>query len=483
MKLEVESYHEMNPVFQPSWDRPERYVVIMGGAGSGKSVFVAQKMIAEAADKGLRVLVIRKVRNTCKLSTFKLFKDVFRSMGVSPKTNHTDLTFTFGSGGEILHGGMDDPEKIKSVASVNHIWIEEASELELPDIQQLDLRIRGKGRKQITYTFNPVPQSRTIFKYLNIDVDDLPNHARTTNVFNTFVRDEPRNVWYQHTTYLDNDFLDDAYKQALFAQDPAQFKIYAEGMLADEGAWDLVIQFAHVTAAMGKNVPGDKTYRMGVDPSEGVKGGDPSTLCVVEGGNLIRMERKMVSLADLEDHIIGIADEHGLDPRNADNIAVDGVGIGAGLISGLDRRGWQVTNVKAGRSPVDDNGFGGEDIEYQDVRTQMWWWARHLLQSGEVGIQISGEEVDLLRAELTAPRYKRVSEKKIQVEPKDSSGGLAAIRASGGFTWGVRQRLGRSTDCADAFIQALFVDYLKERSWFFDDTTYDMKAWSDPLAA
>ncbi len=474
------TYQYINPVYAPSLDRSERYVVIMGGAGSGKSIFVGQNLLREASDNGHRILVIRKVRNSCKLSTFKMFKDILSSLGLKPKINHTDLTFSFKSGGEILHGGMDDPEKIKSIAAVNIVWIEEASELAQEDLEQLDLRVRGRGKKQLVYTFNPVPQSRTLFQYLGISTEDLPQYARSTNRFETKARGVQRDIWYQHTTWRDNPFLDEGYKQALYAQDPAQFKIYAEGMLADEGSWDLVIQFGAVEKALGRDCPGDHTYRMGVDVSEGVSGGDPSVIAVLEGGNLIRLERKHCDTATLTDHIIGIAKDHGCPD---DNIAVDGVGVGAGVIAMLDKNDYRVTNVKAGRTPVEDEGFGGSDIEYQDVRTQMWWFARHMFNKGSIGFSIPQDEtLDMLREELTAPRYRRVGEKKIQVEPKDTSGGLAKIRTSSGAVWGVRQRLGRSTDCADAYIQALFVDYLKERSWLFDDEAYDDN-WTDPLVA
>ena len=39
--------------------------------------------------------------------------------------------------------GLDDPEKIKSIAGIDWIWIEEATELTYEDFGQLDLRLRG----------------------------------------------------------------------------------------------------------------------------------------------------------------------------------------------------------------------------------------------------------------------------------------------------------------------------------------------------
>ena len=44
-----------------------RYMVLMGGGGSGKSHFCAQKIVYRMlADPGIRILVVRKVKNTIK---------------------------------------------------------------------------------------------------------------------------------------------------------------------------------------------------------------------------------------------------------------------------------------------------------------------------------------------------------------------------------------------------------------------------------
>ena len=51
--------------------------------------------------------------------------------------------------------GLDDPEKIKSIAGITGILIEEATELTKADFIQLDLRLRGitKYPKQIFVLF------------------------------------------------------------------------------------------------------------------------------------------------------------------------------------------------------------------------------------------------------------------------------------------------------------------------------------------
>ena len=53
-----------------------RTEVYYGGAGSGKSVFVAQKIVIKALRGKRKVLVIRKVARTQKESCFTVIKDV-----------------------------------------------------------------------------------------------------------------------------------------------------------------------------------------------------------------------------------------------------------------------------------------------------------------------------------------------------------------------------------------------------------------------
>ena len=52
----------------------KRYEVYYGGAGSGKSKFMTQKLIYKALQSPRTILVLRKVGRTNKNSTFQLFQ-------------------------------------------------------------------------------------------------------------------------------------------------------------------------------------------------------------------------------------------------------------------------------------------------------------------------------------------------------------------------------------------------------------------------
>jgi phage terminase large subunit len=189
-----------NKLFYPLYNNKSRYLVLYGGAGSGKSVFCAQKIIYRMlTEKNHRFLVVRKVANTIRNSAFAEIKTVISTWGLSElfQINKTDMEITCKNGNSIIFCGLDDVEKLKSIAHITGIWIEEASELEQQDFQQLDLRLRGKtaNYKQIILSFNPVSILHWLKEY--------------------FIDKPPKSSTVLKSTYRDNQFIDEEYKQVL----------------------------------------------------------------------------------------------------------------------------------------------------------------------------------------------------------------------------------------------------------------------------
>jgi phage terminase large subunit len=61
----------INKRFYPLLFNQSRHLVLMGGGGSGKSKFSAQKMVYRMiAEKGHRFMVVRKVADTLRESVF-----------------------------------------------------------------------------------------------------------------------------------------------------------------------------------------------------------------------------------------------------------------------------------------------------------------------------------------------------------------------------------------------------------------------------
>ena len=148
--------------FRPSLEAQNRYLVEMGGAGSGKSEFAARKVFYRCETEGHhRFLIMRKIRRTLDESTVEVMRRVLAENDIVHQFNKAELTINFaGPKGmsEILFMGLDDPEKIKSIKGITSIWLEEATEFSKEDFLQIDLRLRDPGPlyRQIMLTFNPV---------------------------------------------------------------------------------------------------------------------------------------------------------------------------------------------------------------------------------------------------------------------------------------------------------------------------------------
>jgi len=194
---------QINKAFREVKDCIRRFVVLYGGAGSGKSYYISQHIILDCLNnRNIKWCCIRKVARTIRESVFAEITARIQEYGFNDyfQINKSDYTITcIPTGSKIIMTGIDDPEKIKSISSVTKFWIEEASELSLTDFKQVNLRLRGKSEidKQIFISFNPVHNRHWLKEYFF----DNPKH----------------NSVIIKTTYHDNAFLDDEYKAELEA--------------------------------------------------------------------------------------------------------------------------------------------------------------------------------------------------------------------------------------------------------------------------
>lgn len=169
--------------------------MLKGGGGSGKSVFAAQKIIDRVTgEPGHRWLVIRKVARTLRQSCWtnlieRLEKDF---PDCEYKVNRTDMVISFPNGSEILFAGVDDVEKLKSIQSITGIWIEEASELERGDFNQLDIRLRTTFPfyLQMILTFNPVSVNHWLKNRFFDEKDERARVDESTFRDNRFLPEE-----------------------------------------------------------------------------------------------------------------------------------------------------------------------------------------------------------------------------------------------------------------------------------------------------
>jgi len=213
-----------NDVYFPYlFDYSKRYNIFYGGAGSGKSVFLAQKLIVKACKSKRKILVIRKFGTTLRDSVFQLIIDILKSWQLYEHCTINQSTYTIILPNEsvFLFKGLDDSEKIKSITDITDCWVEEASEITDDDFTQLDLRIRAMAADlQLFASFNPVSKANWVYKKW-FDPKNATYDREATMIL--------------RTTYRDNRFLPEAYIKALEEKEqsnPVYYKIYALGEFA-----------------------------------------------------------------------------------------------------------------------------------------------------------------------------------------------------------------------------------------------------------
>lgn len=212
-----------NSVYLPYLeDYSTRFKVFYGGAGSGKSFFIAQRFVVKAIKDKRKILVLRKVNRTTKTSTFQLLLDTLSQFQILDlcNVNKTDYSIILPNGSQFICSGLDDPEKIKSITGLTDAWLEEATEFTLDDFSQVNLRIRDPKAKnqEIVLSLNPVSKANWCYLHFFAPNPELEEFRKEVKII--------------HTTYLDNPHLPEAYINTLLQMKKTNeifYKIYALG--------------------------------------------------------------------------------------------------------------------------------------------------------------------------------------------------------------------------------------------------------------
>ena len=188
-----------NEVYLPYLDNTDRYLIFYGGGSSGKSYYIAQRFIYKLIHPTrCNLLTVRQTGDTNRKSTFPLLKQVISNWNLSKhfKINESDMRIKcLLTGNEVAFAGLDDVEKIKSITFENgeltDIWVEEATECQEADINQLKVRLRGgKSKKQMVLSFNPINIQHWIKRHF-ID-SGLATVCFSTYRDNKFLTDDDR---------------------------------------------------------------------------------------------------------------------------------------------------------------------------------------------------------------------------------------------------------------------------------------------------
>lgn len=422
----------VNVKYHPYFMTRCRYAILMGGGGSGKSVAMAQKMFVRLlTEPDNRFLVVRKERVKILESVWTEFFKIVDQYDLRSEfeVNLSQLKITHRpSGNEILFIGMDDPEKVKSISGITSIFIEEATQLDEDDFNQLDLRLRGrtKNLKQITCCLNPISSNHWIKR--------------------TFFDRQDPDVYTLRTTYLDNAYIDEEYKNLLekrIAGNPQLYRIYALGEWGDDDDTQL-IQLHKIHQLYTNEV--EKSTEMFLSADVALWGSDKLVFCVWRGLDCIRIITvDKCSGKEIVTMMKNLMEVHRV-PES--NLAYDADGIGSWM-EGTTGDFPLATPIKATKSALN-----GENFEHQ--KSQMYYKLAEMVNTNKIRISDGAYQREI-EEELLSVRRSINTEKKLGIIKKKD----------------VKKYLGgRSPDFSDALAYRMIFELKKQPrfgySWISD---------------
>lgn len=217
---------KVNPAYLPYMNKPQFNQIFYGGSSSGKSFFLAQKIVIDNLN-GVNWLCCRNVAKTIRSSTFNEVSKAILTMGFARyfSISKSDMVITNRiNGKQILFVGLDDTEKVKSITPASgvleRIFIEEATEIKYDAYKQLTKRLRGRTEhsKCVIMAFNPILKTHWIYsEFFKFWEDDK-------NIY------QDEDCLILKTTYKDNMFLTaDDRKQLENESDPYYYNVYSLG--------------------------------------------------------------------------------------------------------------------------------------------------------------------------------------------------------------------------------------------------------------
>ena len=144
----------------PQWSKPlfkpKRYKVVYGGRGSGKSITVADALIAKAMTEKTIIICGREFQESIKDSVHSLLKNRINDHGLADWFEiQRDKIICAATGTEFIFKGLrHNIESIKSVYGIGYLWIEEGSTISRESWETIKPTVREEG-SEIWITFNP----------------------------------------------------------------------------------------------------------------------------------------------------------------------------------------------------------------------------------------------------------------------------------------------------------------------------------------
>lgn len=176
------------PCYQHLVDSTADINFLWGGRDSGKSHFIAQKLIRKCLkEKFFRGVLVKKTETSIKDSQWQTIKDVVEEWGLSSlfRFKIAPLSIECVNGNKFIARGCEDPAKLKSIKDPTDVWYEEGNQLELNDFITVATTLRSnKARTQQWFSFNP--ETDEDFEEFWLYKSFFSDYAKKGNIYSTF---------------------------------------------------------------------------------------------------------------------------------------------------------------------------------------------------------------------------------------------------------------------------------------------------------
>ncbi len=206
------------------------------------------------------------------------------------------------------------------------------------------------------------------------------------------------------------------------------------------GNWDAVddvyqlIPSADIYACAGILEDKDKAYYLGVDV--GHMGADKSIFTLLQGPNIVeQVEFAKKDTVEVSNRIIEYITSYKIPDQN---ITVDSVGVGAGVVDQLFHKGYNVIAIKGGAKDYTQIApdIIGPEFCFAHWKSYSYWLAAHAFKTRQIG----GVTNETLISDTQAIKYFIRGEKEIWTESKED----------------LKKRIQRSCDYFDSLVYAIW---------------------------
>lgn len=393
-----------NDKYLPLYDNNNRFKVLYGGSGSGKSEGAFRMMILHTVSrKQMNVLVLRKHQTSARKSVFPLLIKIINEYGLSNMFDIRDTRMEIVNkmnGNTIICTGLDDGEKIKSITFKNGIlttiMMEEANEFLEDDFKQLNLRLRGQSISpfEIYVLFNPII-------------------SKQHWIYRIFFENKKNNTFILHTTCDDNKYVDEGYKselRELAKIDEIFYKVYYLGEFANLGTNNTWIKNNELLQIFSDIEP-KEIYKISISCDVARFGDDLSTIFVMLNNHIKKpIIIKKSKVTELADKIIEIIKEYKIKyPKVEYSAYIDGTGVGGGVVDILtDTFNYDDVEV------VEINFAGRKGIKFKNLISELWWNLKEKIIKQEITIERDENVIN----ELIDRNYTYTDDGKFKIEDK-----------------------------------------------------------------